>query len=213
MPALLEMASGVKLHRDPRTEKVKFLPLGRWRGTLSQEDLPTRCQYIKISDHLDFVGVELRATFTQTRKANGDELVKRVKNKIGPWKAGKFMPLSMRPLSANCYALSKVWYRCSSIPLRITDINSINSSVKSWMYQDLLEKPSELTLFRHHKDGGLGLLNVKIRSLALLIRAFMETAAYPNFRHSLFHEILFRFHILDEDLLINPGFMIEASLI
>ena len=29
--ALLERASGVKLHRDPSAGKVKFLALGRWR--------------------------------------------------------------------------------------------------------------------------------------------------------------------------------------
>ena len=31
--ALFEAASGCKLHRDPTSGKVKFLPLGRWRGT------------------------------------------------------------------------------------------------------------------------------------------------------------------------------------
>ena len=34
----------------------------------------------------------------------------------------------------------------------------------------------------------------------------METAAHPNYRHSLFHEMLFRCHILEEDLPINPGY-------
>ena len=33
--SLIERASGVKLHRDPAAGKVKFLPLGRWKGTLS----------------------------------------------------------------------------------------------------------------------------------------------------------------------------------
>jgi hypothetical protein len=40
--ALLERASGVKLHRDPSAGNVKFLALGRWRGTLSQEDIPVQ---------------------------------------------------------------------------------------------------------------------------------------------------------------------------
>ena len=33
--SILEKASGVKLHRDPSAGKVKFLPLGRWKGTLT----------------------------------------------------------------------------------------------------------------------------------------------------------------------------------
>ena len=49
--ALLERAFGVKLHRDPAAGKVKFLAMGRWRSTLTQEDLPH--QYIQLSDHLD----------------------------------------------------------------------------------------------------------------------------------------------------------------
>ena len=201
--SMLERASGVKLHRDPSAGKVKFLALGRWRGTLTQEDLPH--QYIQRSDHLDFVGVELRSTFIQTRKVNGEQLQTRVKNTVGPWKAGRFMPITLRPYSANNYALSKVWFKCSSVNLRTQDITNINSQVKSWLYQDCLEKPSELVLYRDSKAGGLGLFNVKIRSQALLIRAFLETSAHPTFRHSLYHEVLYRYHVLGEDSLPNPG--------
>ena len=101
-----------------------------------------------LSDHLDMVGVELKATITQTRKVNGDILQERIKNTIGPWQAGRFMPLTQRPWSINSYALSKVWYKCNSIDLRIMDINSITSKVKSWLYADQLEKPEEIVLYR-----------------------------------------------------------------
>ena len=37
---LFERASGCELHRDPASGKVKFLPLGRWQGTLQQEIIP-----------------------------------------------------------------------------------------------------------------------------------------------------------------------------
>jgi hypothetical protein len=70
--ALFEAASGCLLHREPASQKCKFLPLGRWRRTLQQEDLPRACQYMVLSDHLDMVGVQLKATWTQTRKANCD---------------------------------------------------------------------------------------------------------------------------------------------
>ena len=117
------------------------------------------------------------------------------------------MPLTLRPFSANTYALSKVWFKCSSVNLRNQDIDSINSQVKSWLYQDCLEKPSELVLYRNTQAGGLGLFHVKIRSLALLIRSFLETASNPKFRHSLLHEVLFRYHVLGETCLPNPGFL------
>ena len=52
---LFEAASGWILHRDPLSGKVKFLPLGRWKGTLKQEDIHVR--YVALSEHLDMVGV------------------------------------------------------------------------------------------------------------------------------------------------------------
>ena len=201
--SILERASGVKLHRNPDSGKVKFLPLGRWRGVLTQEDLPY--QYVRLSEHLDFLGVELRATFSSTRRANGEIIQDRVKNKIGSWKAGRFMPLSQRAFSANCFALSKVWFKCSTINLRVQDSTCITSQVKSWLYQDLLLKPSELVLYRNTEVGGLGLMNVKIRALALLVRSFLETAVNPKFRHSLFHQVLYRYHVLGETSLPDPG--------
>ena len=201
--SILEKASGVKLHRDPSAGKVKFLPLGRWKGTLSQEDIPQT--YIKLSDHLDFLGVELKSTFIQTRKVNGDHVQTRVSNIVGPWKSGRFMPLTLRPFSANTYALSKVWFKCSTINLRRQDIMAINSTIKSWLYQDMLEKPNELVLYRGTKDGGLGLLNVEIRALACLIKSFLETAADKKFRNNLFHNHLYRYHVQREHTLPDPG--------
>ena len=115
------------------------------------------------------------------------------------------MPLTLRPYSANTYALSKVWFKCSSVNLRVQDINVINTQVKSWLYQDCFEKPSELVLYRQAEDGGLGLFHVQLRSLALMIRSFLETTVHPYFRHSLFEQLLYRYHVLGEDSLPDPG--------
>ena len=46
---------------------------------------------------------------------------------------------------------------------------------------------------------------MRLRAQALLIRSFIETAANPQFRHSLYHEILFRYHVLGEHTLPDPG--------
>ena len=100
--------------------------------------------------------------------------------------------------------MAKAWFKCSSMNLRSQDITSINSQVKSRLYQDSFEKLSDTDLYRDSKDGGLGLFNVKIRALALLIRSFLETAINPVFMNSLFHEVLFRFHVLDEITLPEP---------
>ena len=76
---LFEMASGCILHRDPASGKVKFLPLGRWKGTMTIEDLPVK--YIALSDPLDMVGVQLMATLTRYFYYNAE------KGEWAPWNA------------------------------------------------------------------------------------------------------------------------------
>ena len=123
--ALFENAAGTKLHRDPMSNKCKFLPLGMWRRTLKQEEIPT--PYMRLTDSLDMVGVKLCALWPQTRRKNGELLQEKVKTLTGSWRAGKFMPLVLRPFSANSFALSKVWFRCFTVNLREMDFNAINS--------------------------------------------------------------------------------------
>ena len=187
--SLFEAASGCILHRDPTTGRVKFIPLGRWRGTLQQEDLPVN--YVAISEHLDMVGVQLKATFTQTRKMNGDALQDKVSKVVGPWKGGKFMSLTMRPFSLNTYCCSKLWFRCGSLELRVGDIKKITSVMKSWLFADQLEHPEEIVLHRPRESGGLGLYNVKYRAMAELIRSFLETAVHPSFITNQYHHALY----------------------
>ena len=202
--ALFERASGCKLHRDPASKKCKFLPLASWKDTLRQEDIP--CPYMTLTDALDMVGVELRATWPQTRKANDDAVQSRVIKKTNLWKGGKFMPLSMRGGSINTYCLSTVWFKTHSVDLRVMDITKINKAIKSWLYADMLFKPEEMVMVRPIKYGGLGILDVKYKAMAGLIRSFLETACNPDFRHSLYHELLFRYHVQEDKSIANPGF-------
>ena len=117
---LFEDAAGTRLHRDPSSNKCKFLPLGKWKNSLSQEDIPT--PYMRLTDTLDMVGVQLCATWLKSRQKNGSILRERVGDVFGSWKSGKFMPLSARAFSANCYALSKVWFKCHTVNIREGDI-------------------------------------------------------------------------------------------
>ena len=201
--AIFESASGCRLHRDPKSGKVKFLPLGRWRGTLTTEDLPVN--YVAISDHLDMVGVKLKASFIQTRKENCDILQNKVQNVIGPWRGGKFLPLSLRSYSINSFCLSKVWFKCPSINLRACDHSKISAIIKSWLFQDQLEKPEDFLLYRKRIQGGLGLIHTGCKSQSLMIRSFMETAANPKFIRNIFHEALYEWHVLGNRSILNPG--------
>ena len=75
------------------------------------------------------------------------------------------MPLSQRPYSVNTYALSKIWFRSSSVNLREGDFAAINASVKKWLYSDLIFKPELLLLHRSVNQAwwlGASLSKVKI---------------------------------------------------
>ena len=145
------------------------------------------------------VGVTLMATWTQTRQVNEDVLQLRMKSTVKPWKAGKFLPLTQRSWSLNCYALSKVWFRSRCVDLRVCDTNAITSSCKSWLFQDMFEKPAEMILHRPLHYGGLGLHSPKYKALAGFISTFLQTAANPSFRQNLLYNQLYRKCVLDED--------------
>ena len=111
-----------------------------------------------LTDTLDMVGVQLCATWTQTRTKNGNILKEKVSKICRSWKAGKFMPVILRPYSINTFVLSKLWFRSSNVNLRVGDVASFNSSIKSWIYADFLVKPEEETMFRQRSKGGLGVI-------------------------------------------------------
>ena len=110
---------------------------------------------MRLTDTLDMVGVQLTATWSSTRRKNGDTIKQKVANLCGAWRGGKFMNLTERPFSINTFALSKVWFRSAIVNLREGDISAINSSIKKWLYADMLLKPEEKVLLCLIENGGL----------------------------------------------------------
>ena len=72
--------------------------------------------------------------------------------------------------------------------------------VKSYCYQDLHQKSSEVLLYARVEEGGLGLLYVQSKALVHFL------AASSKYRKSLFHSWLFRYHVSEEVDLPNPGY-------
>ena len=73
------------------------------------------------------------------------------------------------------------------------------------LLQDKQEVPITLIDMNTLNYGGLGLLSVQIRSQACLIKSFLETAANPNFQQNLYHATLFKYHVLGDRTLPDPG--------
>ena len=69
----------------------------------------------------------------------------------------------------------------------------------------MLLKPQELIMSRPASFGGLGVHNVSMKALAGLITTFLETACNAKYRESLYHSSLFRYHILEDRSIPDPG--------
>ena len=195
---LFEWSSGCKMHRTAASQKFKFLALGKWQTELTQEMIPH--SFFSLSDHLDFLGVTLKSTYAQTRQVNGDILQDRIRKVIGAWRAGRFMALNLRPHSVNTYAISKLMYKCNTMDPRIGDLKIFNKMVKTFIHAELMEKPEELVLYRDIEEGGLGLIHIQNRAKAALISTFLQTAINPNFSRNFYHNHLYCYYILGENL-------------
>ena len=71
------------------------------------------------------------------------------------------------------------------------------------MYADI--KPEEIVLYKPRKEGGLNLINVKLRALAELIKSFLDTAINPRFRRNLYHQALYQWHVKQNRTILDPG--------
>ena len=85
------------------------------------------------------------------------------------------------------------------------DVNKVTSAVKSWLYADQLLKPEEMVMYRPAIHGGLGVLNVKVKAMAGLIKTFLETAGHDKFRTSQYHSMLFKYHVIGDYSVPDPG--------
>ena len=81
----------------------------------------------------------------------------------------------------------------------------MNSQIKSWVFADQLEYPEEMVLYRSRDSGGFGLINVKFKAMAEFIRSFLETAIVPKFHQNSYHAAQFRWNVLLERDIPDPG--------
>ena len=84
-------------------------------------------------------------------------------------------------------------------------MTKITSRIKSWLYGDMLLKPEEMVMTRPASYGGLGIHNIKMKALAGLITTFLETACNPKYSQSLYHSNLYRYYVLDDTSILDPG--------
>ena len=121
------------------------------------------------------------------------------------WKSGKFMPFTSRSWSLNVYSLSKIWYRSACLDILLGDSTTMTSYMKGWLYQDMILKPQEFMLYRQPELGGIGLINIRIRALAMLIHTFLTLSVNPKFITNNYLQALFKWHVIGDREIVDPG--------
>jgi len=58
---------------------------------------------------------------------------------------------------------------------------------------------------RKRNMGGLAMHHVKYKARAILIRSFLESAVNPRYSANLYHNVLYRYHVIDDKSLKDPG--------
>ena len=69
----------------------------------------------------------------------------------------------------------------------------------------MLEKPEEMITYRSVELGGLAIHNVKVRAMAMLIHTFLAQAICPKFPNNQYMNTLYRWHVLQDDSIPDPG--------
>ena len=93
-----------------------------------------------------------------TRVKNNEIIVDKVQKIANMWKWGRHMALVDRSHALNAKILSKVWFRASSIPLRVQDMKSITRVIKGWRINRNI---SDQIVDRPVERDGLGLYHVQ----------------------------------------------------
>ena len=60
-------------------------------------------------------------------------------------------------------------------------------------------------MYRETVHGGLGVYNVKIRAMAMLLHTFLSQAISPLFKPNTYYNTLYRWHVLGERDITDPG--------
>ena len=153
-----EKATGSHLNLD----KTKILGIGNWRNKSSWG-----IDGIKSVDKTNILGIEYHGTYEETCKENWEK----VKNKISRLSVmleQRVLTLYQKGIIINFSILSKVWYLAHTFPLLKRDALAINSSIFKFLWRGTYQPIRRATLCLPKAKGGLGIIDVYQKSLAIL---------------------------------------------
>ena len=137
---------------------------------------------------LRVLGVIMAPTYRETIRVNWEKVEEKLRNCIMSWR-NRILP------QLETYALSKVWYLASILPLPRSSITRIQALMGSFLWKGHLERVS-LEQLKWSKDkGGINLVCVERKARALFQRQTLRLVGARDHR-ALMAEFLFGHRLL-----------------
>lgn len=143
--------------------KTKILALGNW--TNRKKWNPAWLQPVET---MRVLGVKFRSNIRLTIKENSESLIKKTNQSIIA-AAKRRLTVQQRVLYFNMYVISKIAYVAKVLPLPKKTIKTIQNAGNKFVWINRLEKLASKQIQLQPKDGGLGLVSIEKKTLALII--------------------------------------------
>ena len=144
-----------------RVEKSKILPIGHWP---IQPQLP----HLQVATAVKILGVIFSASIGEMQHLNWREIVRKVKVAA---KDLYFRDLCLlqRSRLTHMFLLSKCWYMAQILPLTNVYARQISSAISWYLWKGNIFRVPLSTLYRNPEMGGIGLIDVSLKCLALFL--------------------------------------------
>jgi hypothetical protein len=152
-----EKATGARLN----TKKSKALTVGGWSTTTVPLGIP-------YANEVKILGITFSNTTEQSTKKSWAIVTNRVRAQAMNTYA-RDLCLSQRIRYVHTYRLAKIWYTAQIFPAPITCTQQLNTAITWYIWKGTTFRVPLSTLHRPKKQGGWGLIDIRVKSRALLI--------------------------------------------
>ena len=163
-----ECMSGAILSRN---YKCKIMGFGSWRG---KRDWPL--DFVRTEDEIKLFGIFFQSSYRSMIKRNWDYRFSKFQNSLHAWSSRFLSSLRSRVEVLNTFALSRVFYLASILPINKTMVNKFESALGNflWKKSGWLLRVALNEVKNMPERGGLGLFCINGLCNSLLLSQFLR---------------------------------------
>jgi exonuclease III len=157
-----ESLSGAVLSR---TEKSKVMGFGQW----SNRDL-WPLPWLKCVTDMKVFGFYICQDYPNMLKRNWELAVESVRKAVYSFDLRVLNTIHQRVDVLNVFVCPKLWYKCAVLPMPSDVAKKLESIMIKFLWRGKLEKLSLTEICNSKEDGGLGLVEIRSKADALLLK-------------------------------------------